>query len=77
MARARMVSATGLACAAAIGAAPRMMTPTAPADATDPMLAPASDRAAAVTWSRSRQLAGDAATLAGSGSAAGARVRAR
>jgi len=39
MACARMVSATGLACAAAIGAAPRMISPIAPADATDWMLA--------------------------------------
>ena len=42
MAWARMVSATGLAWAAAIGAAPRMISPIAPTPATEPMLADAS-----------------------------------
>ena len=43
MASARIGSAFGLAWAAAIGAAPRMISPSAPAAATDRMLAVATD----------------------------------
>ena len=43
-----MVSATGLAWAAAIGAAPRTIRPIAPTAATDPMLA------AATAWRTAR-----------------------
>src|SRR5258708_17784750 len=79
-----MVSATGLACAAAIGAAPRTISPIAPADATDWMLAAATDRRTAsgrtrsrVSRTRSGQLTPDAAAAAGAAAAVGARARAR
>src|SRR5260370_18260704 len=49
-----------------------MMTPIAPADATDLMLAEASDLGAAAIRSRSHRLAGDAAALAGSAAAGSA-----
>ena len=80
MACARIVSATGLACAAAIGAAPRMIRPIAPTEATDSMLAAATDwRTAAgrarssASRARSRQLASGAAAAAGSAAAISAR----
>ncbi len=86
MACARMVSATGLAWAAAIGAAPRMIRPNAPAAATDWMFAAAADRRTACGRTRSRtsralsrQPGPGAAAAAGSAAAttAGARATAR
>src|SRR5712691_13083520 len=81
MARARMVSATGLAWAAAIGAAPSTISPIAPADATDWMLAAAADRRRAAGRTRSRQPAAEtlaeAPAVAGSAAVTGARARAR
>ena len=72
-----MVSATGLAWATAIGAAPRMMTPIAPTAATDLMPAEATACGAAADRSRSRQLAAAAGLLAGAETSAGARATAR
>ena len=69
MASARIGSAFGLAWAAAIGAAPRMISPTAPAAATDPMLAVATDRRTEAGRIRSRQPAAGRPGLAGAGSA--------
>src|SRR5258706_15683470 len=77
MAWARMGSATGLAWAAAMGAAPRMMRPIAQAAATERMLAAASDRGAAAARSRLAQPPAGTAALAGSAAGAGARGRAR
>src|SRR6266581_2171944 len=76
IASARMVSATGLACAAAIGAAPRMIIPTAPADATAWKLAEETDWRSDAGRIRSRQLT-RAPAAAGSASGTGAWVSAR
>ena len=73
IASARIGSAIGLAWAAAIGAAPRMISPSAPAAATDRMLAVATDR-------RTRRPAGSASRQPGrrrAGPAAGRFRRAR
>jgi hypothetical protein len=76
MASARIGSAFGLAWAAAIGAAPRMISPTAAIEAKVRKLAAATERRTEVGRTRSRQLA-DAVALAGSVAVAGAGVRAR
>ena len=77
MASARIGSAFGLAWAAAIGAAPRMISPSAPATATDRMLAVATDRRTEAGWIRSRQPAAAGSALAGSAAVAGACTSAR
>ena len=76
IATARMVSATGLACAAAIGAAPRMIIPTAATDATAWKLAEETDWRSDAGRTRSRQLT-RAPAAAGSASGTAAWVRAR
>ncbi len=83
MASARIGSAVGLAWAAAIGAAPRMISPSAPRAATVRMLAVASAPRSEAGRTRSRQpaagITGSAVTaaVAGSGVGAGLEVRAR
>src|SRR4029077_11725008 len=68
---ARIGSAFRLAWAAAIGAAPRMISPRAPTEAIVPRLAVATLRRREAGRTRARQPAADAAGLAVAGSVAG------